>query len=84
MISKRPRPYLRNMGPLHTGRQCPRRRNTAARFLTEVDSAIVLHNASTQFFADDGGVRFFGAEIVLHGAVFMRGGPVGAKTSNKL
>ena len=69
--------HIAEHGSGHTDAVIAEDATAAARFLLEVDSAIVLHNASTQFA--DGGEFGFGAEIGIATGRLHARGPVGAQ-----
>ncbi len=69
--------HINKYGTMHTESIITENKNTAKKFLKNINSSIVMHNASTQFA--DGGEFGFGGEVGISTNNLPPRGPVGLK-----
>ena len=73
--SKRAIDHINKYGTSHTDSIVTKNKKTAKKFLSNINSSIAIHNASTQFA--DGGEFGFGAEVGISTEKLHPRGPVG-------
>ena len=67
--------HINKYGTMHTDTIVTKNKKTAQKFLSKINSAIAMHNISTQFA--DGGEFGFGAEVGISTGKLPPRGPVG-------
>ena len=67
--------HINKYGSWHTDSIVTRNKKTAKKFLSNINSCIAVHNASTQFA--DGGEFGFGAEVGISTSKLHPRGPIG-------
>ena len=67
--------HINKYGSLHTDCVVTKNKKTASKFLSNINSSIAVHNASTQFA--DGGEFGFGAEVGISTSKLHPRGPIG-------
>ena len=68
-------PHINKYGSSHTDAIVTKNKKTAKKFLSNINSSIAIHNASTQFA--DGGEFGFGAEVGISTNKLHLRGPIG-------